>query len=58
MIAAPIFDVHGKIRGAWGFDTSAEVGETVLKDELSDAVMHQVGEYLSNLFALSQTNAP
>jgi hypothetical protein len=51
VVAAPIFDGDGKIRGAWGFDTSEEVGEVVLSQEISDTVIHQVGEHIGNLLA-------
>jgi hypothetical protein len=56
VVSAPIFDSGGKVRGAWGFDTSAEIGEVVLKDELSDTVMYQAGEHIATLIGLSASS--
>ena len=53
VIAAPMLDDGGKVRGAWGFDTSADVGEMVLKHEMSDTVMYQAGVHISNMLGLT-----
>ncbi len=52
IVAAPIFNEHGKIWGVVDFDTATEHGYEVLSGEFADATLYHLARHLSVIFSL------
>ncbi len=53
VLATPIYDRDGNIWGAVGLDTGNEIGEELLKTEISDAVMFQLAKHLQRILSIT-----
>jgi hypothetical protein len=56
VLAAPIIDTNQRVWGVVDFDTTTEVGRSLLQSEISDQVMFQLARHLLLIFTLQRAD--
>jgi hypothetical protein len=54
VLAAPIFTPDRQVWGTVDFDAGNEVGEALLRTDISDAAMYQLAQHLQIIFGLPE----